>query len=316
MGNQKYWALGLIVVLVVLAGVTYPIWSEWFLLPIPEPLGPDVIPVFKITNIADDSAFSTAPTVKIYDAGGLTSMPDHDLPGPMLYLDTLSETPDGEFTATISLPVGKWIYLYATDTNAWNFGAFYQVPGPREGTTGEAKPIAVRVAYNSGTITSDISGMLVSGGVEVDGDDATNNVTFGSASYRLDLTVAEGYGFAGTTYLDPATGYLYIGGLVVLDLDLSTARCTVTGDGIIEHFTIGTHEYWAFGVSQFINDAQIDDDGTHSLTFTIDVTVGADDAMDVGYFYHRRPSQIRQASFGTDQENNDDKLDNLNFATS
>lgn len=313
---KKSYQYGLII-LVILVGafVTYPMWSP-FLAPVIPPTGGDAIPVFKITNIATDAAFSAAPTVKIYDAGGLTSMPTSDLPGPMDYLDTLSETPDGEFTATIALPVGMWIYLYATDTNAWNFGGFYQVPPLRAGTTGESEPIIVRVAYNSGTITSDISGMLVSGGVEVDGQDATNNVTFGAASYRLDLTVAANYGFAGTTYIDPATGYLYEGGIVVLDLDLTTARCTVTGSGIINHFTISSHEYWVFRLPQFINDNDIDDDGTYSLSFTIDVTVGADDAMDVGYFYTRRPSQISQASFGTDAENNDDNLDNLNFATS
>jgi hypothetical protein len=313
---KKSYQYGLLI-LVVLVGafITYPLWSP-YLTPVLPPPGIDVIPVFKITNTATDAAFSAAPSVKLYDAGGLTAMPTSDLPGPMDYLDTLAETPDGEFTGTMSLPVGMWVYLYATDTNAWTFGGFYKIPGPREGTTGEAKPIQVRVAYNSGTITSDISGMLVSAGAEVDGQDATNNVTFGSASYRLDLTVAENYGFAGTTYIDPATGYLYEGGIVVLDLDLTTARCTVTGANIINHFTISSHEYWVLRVAQFINDADIDDDGTYSLSFTIDVSVGADDAMDVGYFYTRRPSQISQASFGTDAENNDDNLDNLNFATS
>ena len=102
----------------------------------------------------------------------------------------------------------------------------------------------------------------------------------------------------------------------ILDADISTARCTVTGSNIIWHDSIGTHEYWVFRIPQFINDGDISDDGSYSFTFTMDITVGADDAMDIGYFVQRRPSQIQQASFGTDYENNDDNLDNLKFETS
>ena len=223
---------------------------------------------------------------------------------------------DGEFTGTIALPVGMWVYLYVTETNAFNFGGFYQIQPLRAGTTGESEPILVQIVYNSGTLANDMSAMLVSGGVEVDGQEATTNCSFGAASYRLDLTVAENYGFASANYVDPATGYLYQGGFVVLDLTTTTARCTVTGAGIIDHFSIGSHEYWVFDLPQFINDADITDDGTISISFMMDVTVGADDAMDVGYYDARRPSQISQASFGTDVEANGDNLDNLNFETS
>ncbi len=274
------------------------------------------IPVFKIIDGCTDAVFSPADaSVKIYDPHGLTSMPAADVPAFDL-IDTLSETPDGEFTATRALPVGAWIYVYATGTNWYTAGWFLQVNPLGPGTSGEAIAETLKMYENSGTITADISGMLVSGGVEIDGDDATNNVTFGSASYRLDLTAAENYAFAYNDYVDPTTGYLYKGTIVVLDLDLTTARCTVTGASIFEHFTIGTHEYWVLSVPQFWNDAEYSDDGTYSLHFTIDVSVGADDAMDIGYHVARRPSQIKQASFGTDYENNDDKLDNLNFATS
>lgn len=306
----------LIVTIVGGLALTSPLWVPWVLSLFgqPPPVG-NAIPVFKLTNICDDTAVTAAPSVKIYDARGMTTMPSADIE-PFLYLDTLAETPDGEFTATISLPIGMWIYLYVTETNAFNFGGFYQVQPLRAGTTGESIPISLQIAYNSGTLANDMSAMLVSGGVEVDGQDATANVTFGASSYRLDMTVAEGYGFASKNYVDPATGYFYRGGFIVLDLDLTTARCTVTGSNIFEHFTIGTHEYWAIGFDQFINDAQVEDDGTYGTSVTIDVSVGADDAMDLGYYDARRPSQIKQASFGTDIEANGDNLDNLNFATS
>lgn len=201
--NKKLLAIITLGILGLAAFITYPIWYP-ILFPGVVTDVQDAIPVFKISNIATDAAFSAAPSVKIYDSAGRTTMPTHDI-APMKYLDTLAETPDGEFTATIALPIGMWIYLYATDTNAFTFGGFYQVQPLRAGTTGESEPIVVRVAYNSGTINTDISGMLTSGGVEIDGDDATNNCTFGSATYDLALTVAANYGFGGTDYIDPAT---------------------------------------------------------------------------------------------------------------
>ena len=76
----------------IIAWTTMPYWGP-FVFPLVPVDQPDAIPVFKLTNICTDAAVTAAPTVKLYDAAGRSSMPTTDI-APMQLLDTLSETPD------------------------------------------------------------------------------------------------------------------------------------------------------------------------------------------------------------------------------
>lgn len=281
----------------------------------PQLPGNDGKPVFKVVDGISDAAFSPADaSVKIYDPGAVMSMPSANV-APFDFIDTCSETPDGEFTSTASVLIGKTIYVYISGTNYYTVGYFVTVPDLAAGTSGECESVTLKIYPNSGTIGNDISAMFISAGAEVDSGTG-NNVTFGSASYRLDLTAADGYAFGNNNYVDPETGYLYVGTFVVLSLDLSTARATITSPHTLHHYTISSVEYWVMGVpgGQIINDDDVDDDGTVSLDMTIDVTVGADGALDIEFYTVRRVDQILQGSFGTSYENDD--IDDLHLETS
>jgi len=320
MGNGKFWAVAIIATILVGAGLAEtlgfidltPVW------PPPFP-GQDGKPVFKVVDGISDAAFSPADaSVKMYDPGIIVSMPGGNVQ-PFSLIDACSESPDGEFTSTASVLIGKVIYVYISGTNYYTAGFFVTVPDLASGTSGECESVILKVYPNSGTIGNDIAAMFTSGGVEIDSTSTTSNVSFGAASYKLDLTAADGYGFGNNNYVDPETGYLYVGTFAVFSLDLTTARATITSAHIPSwgHFTISSIEYWILLVpgGQIINDDDIAGDGTVTLNLEIDVTVGvASAALDIEFYTVRRIDQMIQGSFGTSYEADD--IDDLYLNTS
>jgi len=317
---MKLWLKASICIIVLVAAgyVTSPIWMTWF-----QPPGmPEVVPLVKLTDANDDSACSPAGiTVKMYDPHGLMAMPTADV-APFDFLDSLTETPDGEFTGTKTVLQGTWVYFYVTCTGYEYYiaGFFAQIPGPRSGTSGEANALGFKMipsgytasVYECGVANyygDHVSMLLTTGGTAK--TNATNLPT-GTYNYDLAVTAASGYGFGYAGHIDPETGYYYRPAAVILDLDITTARGILTSSSLFDHFVIGVHEYWCLSLGQLFNDKDITVDGTSHLFFDLNNQAAAADVADFILSIGGRPGDFHAGSYGVNCEN--DLLRLIHFA--
>lgn len=298
--------------IIIIGGTGFLIASQ--LLPVGVTEAGNVLPVLKITDKCTDAVFTPADaSVKLYDPKGCTSVAHYWSLYPnvaMDFLDTLAESPDGEYTASKDQPVGAWRYAFLSGTGYYTKGLFFQVPKLRAGTTGEAEALLVTVTPATAATGSaaDVSIMFTTSGAEVDN---TTNIAAGITTIKIDLTATSAKGYGSEGYIDPTTGYKYTGGFIAFDLTTTTARCIITGGPLLlPRFTIGSHDYWVWEFGQIVNDAQVPEDGTASFTIVFDNQAAGADALDVGLYYSQRYELIGAGSFGTSHiEKADNMLD-------
>jgi hypothetical protein len=293
--------LVVVCLMIIIGGAGFLLVTK--LIPISIEEAGNVLPVMKITDKLTDAVFTPSDaSVKLYDPKGCASIAQYWSAYPniaMAFLDTLTETPDGEFTATKDQPVGAWRYGYITGTGYYTKGVFFQVPKARAGTTGESEALLVTVTPGTAATgdAADVAIYLRNGGATVDN---TTNIAAGVTVLTLTIfaTSAKGYGSEG--YIDPTTGYFYEGGFIAFDLTTTTARAVITGGtGAWSKFTIGAHDYWIWVFGQVVNDAQVPDDGSYAITMTFDNQAAGADALDVGVYAYQRHELISSGSFGT-----------------
>lgn len=313
---------------IILGAFTYPTWgpmaNQWLSnLPFGLPQGPTGGQVKLSVGLtdADDGSAVTPAGISVmfyewnYGAYGMT-IPRYNI-DPLVEIGAGTETPDGEFTTSATALEGSWVYVYITDSGN-TFQTTYsiqQVPYVlQQGIDREAILDPILVNPRSATSASDVSIMITSGGAEIDN---SSDWAFGSNDISVELSASSGVAWGNRGYIQPSTGYFFLGGLVIFQYDLSTLRVSHTGGPLYDMIEYGTTRYYIYEISgPILNDADISGDGSWEMSLTYDCTVGADNATDVYFIPFRRADQVQSASFGTLDWESGDAMEDIDFATS
>lgn len=319
--------IALVLTGLIIGAFTYPIWSptvtQWLsnlpFGPLPQQGGQVKLSV-GLTDANDDTVVTPAGIsvgfyVWDYARYG-TQIPRMDI-APLAQIGAGTESPDGEFTTSATAQEGSWVYVFIQDSGA-TFQTTYsiqQVPFVlQQGIDREAILDPIKVNPRSATSADDVAIMITSAGGEIDNQTAW---AFGSNDIEVELAAASGKAWGNAGYIDPSTGYYYMGGLIIFEYDMTTLRISHTGGPLFKMIEYGTTRYYVYEISgPILNDQHISGDGTWSMTTTYDCTVGANTALDVYFIPYRRMAQVNSASFGTTDVQNADYMGNISFATS
>jgi hypothetical protein len=314
---------------IVIGAFTYPMWAPqanqllsglFGGLPTGGPAGGQVKLSVGLIDADDDSAVSPAGISVIFYEWNYAlygaNIPRYNI-APLQQVGAGTETPDGEFTTSATAAEGSWVYIYATDSGN-TFQTTYsiqQVPYVlQQGIDREAILDPILMNPRTATSADDVSIMITSAGAEVDN---SSNWAFGSNDIKVELAASSGNAWGNRGYIDPATGYFFLGGLVIFEYDLSTARVTHTGGPLYDVIEYGTTRYYVYEISgPILNDQHISGDGTWSMTTTYDCTVGGTNVSDVYFIPYRRADQVESASFGTKDWQSADAMEDIDFDTS
>lgn len=325
---KRNYIIGLALIGILAGALTYPMWSplmnQWLSsigFGLPQPIvGGQVKLSVGLTDANDGSAVSPAGiSVMFYEwdfARYGSNIPKVNI-DPLTEIGAGTESPDGEFTSSATAAEGSWVYTYITES-ANTYQTTYsiqQVPYVlQQGIDREAILQPILINPRSATSADDVSIMITSGGAEIDN---SSDWAFGSNDIEVELASASGKAWGNRGYIDPATGYYYLGGLVIFEYDLSTARVTHTGGPLYDMIEYGTTRYYVYEIgAPILNDADISGDGDWSMDTTYDCTVGSTNVSDIYFIPFRRADQVGSASFGTLDWQSADNMEDIDFATS
>lgn len=216
------------------------------------------------------------------------------------YLGALSEdtSHDGKWDGAFPVLVGSWVLVKVADSGSTYYTNVFErlVPPGEVGVERIGILDPVDVYPRSATSASDLTGTMMTAGAEVDN---STGIATSETEIEFSLTAASGKAWGGHAYTDPESGDTYIGAFIVFDLTTTTARATITGSNVWNHWSVGSHEYWVFTVPQVINDDDISTDGTYHFTVTFNNLVAAADALDIGAYVNAVDEDVKATSFGT-----------------
>jgi hypothetical protein len=317
---KKEHVIAICLLALVVGFVTYPIWSPYLSIPYQPPvqIGGQVTLMVNLIDADDGSAVSPAGiSVNFYEWTYGAGIPNDNIE-PLTAIGPATETPDGEFTSSATTAEGSWVYVFIEDSGDtfYTTAAIRQVPFVlQQGISREAILDPIEVNPRTATSSDDVSIMVTSAGAEIDNSSAW---AFGANDITVDVTASSGVSWGANRYIDPATGYLYYGGLLIFEYDLSTLRVVNTGGALLNTIEYGTTTYYIYEVGAILNDADVAGDGTWTTSISYDCTVGANNALDVHLIPFRRADQVNSASFGTSDTHyqTDDNMIDIDFATS
>ena len=254
------------------------------------PTGDSFVQLRVQTNDAlGETVFSPAgASVKVWDK---TS-------GDFLGALTEDSSHDGKWDSAFNVLVGSTVVLKVEDSGSTYYTRQVEQVVPEGASNvdriGVLDPI--EVYPRSATSLSDMTGTLMTAGVEVDN---STGIASGETDIQIILAVASGKTWGGQAYYDYETGKEYIGAFMVFDLTTTTASATITGGVLYANWETGSHEYWVFLLPQIHNDADVAGDGTYDFTITFNNLVAAADALDLGLYTNAKAEDVDAHNFGT-----------------